>query len=162
MLHGTISNASSCLDIIVMYRPPGNQSFSAFLDEFSDFLDAAMCKPSPVVITGDLNIHLDNISSPNTLKFNDVISSHGISQLVTSPTHDKGHILDVIMVRNSDNVPCSHLKVIPGISDHSAITCLLKYEKPPRTDSTFTCRNIRRIDRAEFARDVVDSNKNLC
>ena len=153
-MHGTISNSSSCLDIIVLYRPPSNQSFSAFLDEFSELLDMTIYKPSPIVITGDLNIHLDSTSSLNTQKFNDLLSSHGLSQLVTSPTHDKGHTLDVVIVRNSDDLLCSGLKVVPGISDHSAITCRLRHEKPLRTDSTFTCRNIKAIDRAALADDV--------
>ena len=154
-MHGTVSNAYSCVDIVVVYRPPGNHSFSTFLDEFSEFLDETMYKPSPLVITGDLNIHFDSTSSPNTLRFNDLISGHGISQLVSSPTHEKGHILDVIMVRNSDNVLYSSLKVFPGISDHSAISCLLKFAKPPRTMSEFTCRIIKKIDRAAFAEDIV-------
>ncbi|XP_041481800.1 uncharacterized protein LOC121428971 [Lytechinus variegatus] len=139
---------------MVLYRPPGNQSFSAFLDEFSELLDMTLLKPSPIVITGDLNIHLDSLSSPNTQKFKDLLSSHGVSQIVTSPTHDKGHTLDAVIVRNSDNLLCSGLKVIPGISDHSAITCRLRHKRPLRTDSTFTCRNIKAINREAFANDV--------
>ncbi|XP_071476415.1 uncharacterized protein [Diadema antillarum] len=154
-MHGTVSYAHSCVDIVVVYRPPGNHSFSTFLDEFSQFLDETMYRPSPLVITGDLNIHFDNTSSPITLRFNDLISGHGISQLVSSPTHDKGHILDVIMVRNSDNVLYSSPKVFSGISDHSAVSCLLKFVKPSRVMSEFTCRNIKKINRTAFAEDIV-------
>ncbi|XP_072172352.1 uncharacterized protein [Diadema setosum] len=154
-MHGTVSYEHSCVDIVVVYRPPGNHSFSTFLDEFSQFLDESMYRPSPLVITGDLNIHFDNTSSPNTLRFNDLISGHGISQLVSSPTHDKGHILDVIMVRNSDNVLYSSPKVFSGISDHSAVSCLLKFVKPSRVMSEFTCRNVKKINRTAFAEDIV-------
>ncbi|XP_071492587.1 uncharacterized protein [Diadema antillarum] len=133
----------------------GNHSLSTFLDEFSQFLDETMYRPSPLVITGDLNIHFDNTSAPNTLRFNDLISGHGISQLVSSPTHDKGHILDVIMVRNSDNVLYSSPKVFYGISDHSAVSCLLKFVRPSRVMSEFTCRNIKKINRTAFAEDIV-------
>ena len=63
-MSATISSDSSCMDISVIYRPPGGHSFSKFLEEFSDFLDGRMYRTPPFVITGDLNIHLDNNSAP--------------------------------------------------------------------------------------------------
>ena len=154
----TVTSDSSSMDITVMYRPPGNQNFSTFLEDFSEFLDGRICRMSPLVITGDLNIHFDNCPSQNTQKFNDLISTHGISQLVSSPTHDKGHILDIVLVRNSDRGLRSGLQVVPGISDHSAITWNFSSGTTRRTDSVFTCRNIKGIDRVAFAKDVTDSN----
>ena len=153
-----VTSDSSSMDITVMYRPPGNQNFLTFLEDFSEFLDGRICRMSLLVITGDLNIHIDNYSSPNTQKFNDLISTHDISQLVSSPTHDKGHILDIVLVRNSDRVLCSGLQVVPGISDHSAITWNFSSGTTRRTDSVFTCRNIKGIDRVAFAKDVTYSN----
>ncbi|XP_041463766.1 uncharacterized protein LOC121414775 [Lytechinus variegatus] len=72
-LSGTLSHAGSKqVDIIVVYRPPGFQGFSQFLIDFSAFLDERLCNPSSILITGDLNIHLDKTSSPHTLKFLDL------------------------------------------------------------------------------------------
>ena len=134
MMSGTLKSDSTSVDIIVIYRPPrSHSSISTFLDEFSSMLDNRMFKPSPLVITGDFNIHLDNLSSPNTLNFNDLLTSHGLSQEVTMPTHAKGHILDVFIVHNFDNQLYSDVQVIPGISDHSAITCKLHLTKPHLT-----------------------------
>ncbi|XP_041479574.1 uncharacterized protein LOC121427303 [Lytechinus variegatus] len=143
------------MDISVIYRPPGGHSFSRFLDEFSDFLDRRIYRTPPFIITGDLNIHLDNNSSPNTQKFNDLISGHTISQLVDTPTHDRGHILDVVMVRDSDDrALLSKPRVIPGISDHSAILWKVNFPKPSRSQSTIISRNINNIDRVTFANDI--------
>ena len=91
LMSATISDSYN-MDISIMYRPPGNQNFLKFLEDFSDFLDQRIYRMSPLVITGDLNIHFDSTESPNTQKFNDLINTHGISQLVSSPTHEKGHI----------------------------------------------------------------------
>ena len=157
-MSAVISNGTTSLEILVIYRPPGYQSFSLFINEFSDLLDEKLYKLSPLVITGDLNIHLDNPSSQHTQNFNDLVNGHGLCQLVTTPTHDLGHILDVILVRNSDRLLYSHLRVIPGISDHSAVTCLLRFDKPKRKVATFSSRDIKGINRTDFANDVTSSS----
>lgn len=79
-------------------------------------------------------------------------------QLVKSPTHDKGHILDVVMVRADDRALCSKPRVTPGISDHSAIIWKFSFDKPRRTQSTYVCRNFKDIDRETFAQNVADCN----
>ena len=127
-----------------------SQSFSLFINEFSDLLDEKLYKLSPLVIIGDLNIHLDNPSSQHTQNFNDLVNGHGLCQLVTTPTHYLSHVLDVILVRNSDWLLYSHLRVIPGISDHSVVTCLLRFDKPNR--------DIKGINRTDFANDVTSSS----
>ena len=160
MMSGTLKSDSTSVDIIVIYRPPrSHSSISTFLDEFSSMLDNRMFKPSPLVITGDFNIHLDNLSSPNTctLKFNDLLTSHGLSQEVTMATHAKGHILDVFIVCNFDNQLYSDVQVIPGISDHSAITCKLHLTKPHHNGKRVVVRNIKAIDRVSFARNAMQS-----
>ncbi|XP_030834679.1 uncharacterized protein LOC115921383 [Strongylocentrotus purpuratus] len=157
-MSGTVSGGSTQVDIIVIYRPPGYQSFTQFLIDFSALLDERLCKLYPLLITGDLNIHLDNTSSQHTLRFVDLINNHGLSQLVRSPTHDKGHILDVVLMRNSDNLSISKPSIVPGISEHAAITCVLRFTKPARSDRTFASRNIIDINRIAFAKDVAESD----
>ena len=45
-----------------------------------------------IVITGDLNVHLDIVS--------ETLTDHGMTQLVTDATHSKGYLRDVVIVRN--------------------------------------------------------------
>ena len=145
MMSASVTSNSSSMDIVVAYRPPGPQSiFSDFLDEFSTMLDERIMRPSPLVITGDLNIHLDDPSAANTRKFNDLLVAHGLLQGVRSPTHERGHILDVFMTRMIDSDMFSDLKILPGISDHAAITCHLHLKKPPKTERLMVLRNIKR------------------
>nr|XP_054765343.1 uncharacterized protein LOC129272137 [Lytechinus pictus] len=154
----TVSSGTTSLEVLVIYRPPGFKCFSMFMNKFSDLLDERLYTLSPFVITGDLNIHLDDLSSQHTRGFNDLIDRHGLRQLVTESTHDRGHILDVILVRNSDRLLHSRPRVILGISDHLAINCFLRFDKPKCDVSTFSSRNIKSINRNYFINDIKDSN----
>ena len=85
------------------------------------------------MIAGDLNlpgIDWQNYCSSNPIEqlFLDTFSNFGIEQLITSPTHSGGNILDLVLtdkphlisnVRISEhNIPCK--------SDHSAVSFTLK------------------------------------
>jgi len=52
--------------IFNIYRPPSSSThskpFSVFLDEFSSFLFSPATTPHEFIITGDFNIHLDNLA----------------------------------------------------------------------------------------------------
>ena len=114
----TLTVVSTSVDIVVIYRPP-NTCFNKFMEDFSLMLDELIFRPIPLLITGDLNIHLDNPALPNTKKFHELIASYGLLQKVSSPTHEKGHILDVLIIRNLEGHQYSNIQVIPGLSDHS-------------------------------------------
>ena len=58
-----------------------------------------MLDPHEMVITGDLNFHLDTETAPDVRRFSETLADHGMVQLVTDATHNKGHILDVVIVR---------------------------------------------------------------
>ena len=58
----TITSTGRSVDLIVVYRPPGHQHpFANFVDEFTPLLEDSTLKCTPLVITGDLNIHFDNV-----------------------------------------------------------------------------------------------------
>ena len=55
------------------------------------------------MILGDLNLHLDKTDLLETVKFNTLLSIHGLMQKVDFSTHCSGHILDVMIVREHDS-----------------------------------------------------------
>ena len=83
----------------VVYRPP-NLSKSQFLDEFGMFLEGAALSGYENILLGDLNFHLDKHDTW-TLKFYDILEQFSFTQLVNTPTHIQGHILDALCVRDS-------------------------------------------------------------
>ena len=95
------------------------------MDVFFDYLDNIMELTStyacPIIIMGDLNIHLDVTVDPSAVRFQTVIESYGLLQHVSSPTHHAGHLLDVFITRT--DIPVHDVDVQPSdMSDHSFIT----------------------------------------
>ena len=95
------------LPVFNIYRPPPSAAcrvpFSKFLDEFSSFLSLA-ATPHEFIITGDLNIHLDNLTDTLTSQFLSVLSSFNLTHHADFPTHDKNHIHILFLQRNSLNL----------------------------------------------------------
>ncbi len=63
--------------------------------------------------------------------------------------HEKGHILDNLIIHKLESHLYLNVQVIPGISDHSGVTCKLQ---PYRTVNMVNARIIKAIDRAAFAK----------
>ena len=71
---------------------------SVFFDQWSAYLDAVMLDPHDIVITCDLNFYLDIVSEPDAWHFSEMFADRGMTQPVTSATHNKGHLLDVVII----------------------------------------------------------------
>ena len=116
-----------------VYRPGSKSSTKEkkeFLEEFSNFLELLVVFNSHIVITGDVNIHLDDTNDINTKKFNVIMDCFGLSQIIKQATHVAGHTLDVVMTRSDMASSVSTTVQFPGIiSDHSLITVNLPMEK---------------------------------
>ena len=87
--------------LCIVYRPPPSKrnglKNSVFFDEWSLSLDRLPVITKDVIITGDLNVHLDNVHDADALRFNGTLEAHGLVQHVVGPTHKKGHTLDVVI-----------------------------------------------------------------
>ena len=70
--------------------------------------------------------------SADAIKFISLIEGFGFTQLVTENTHDKGHCLDLVLVRRENSAFVSNVKTdITGLSDHSAVSSSLTVPRPP-------------------------------
>ena len=80
-----------------------------------------------LLIVGDFNIHVD--SSNNESKgFLDILNANGLTQHVTSPTHQKGHTLDLVITREQSNLLSgSPIVFISGVSDANSSSSLDHY-----------------------------------
>ena len=111
----------------------------------------------PNVILGDLNLHLDKQDGWSQ-KFNDSLCQYNFTQIIDSPTHIHGHILDVICVRDTfSKALCA--KVIAGLSDHLAITFSVNIpiEVPCKFRQVNT-RKIHKINITDFKEDILNSD----
>ena len=84
-----------------------------------------------------------------------MLGGYGLSQEMSSPTLDKGHILHVFITHKYEKQMYSDLQVVPGISDRAAIVRhLSSSQTTPGWQKLVVCRNIKAIDGASLARSV--------
>jgi len=104
----------------------------AFFDEFSNLLEPTAAYASPVIIAGDINIHLDTATDQNTVTFVQLLDARGLTQHVTGATHAThrgGHCLGVLITPSDLHVP-SVCTGLPMLSDHSQIVAELDLRAP--------------------------------
>ena len=110
-----ISRSLSCV-VAVVYRP-GSVATSEFFTEMTDVLDRLLTFVEPVYIVSDFNVHLEHPHDTATCELNDDFAAHGLMNSVTSPTHDHGGALDVVVSRS--DLPAPSVDVVDvGLSDH--------------------------------------------
>ena len=111
-------------------------SISTFLDQFSSLLEPILLCKEPLIITGDFNIHVDIPSE--SLQFSELLRS---LSLIQQPTHEKGHILDLIISRSADNIILSDPSPVHLFSDHFSISCSLSLSKPSLSSQVVSYRS---------------------
>lgn len=91
--------------VYVVYRPPPSRTNklknSTFFDEWTEFIDRLAVIQEELIVTGDLNFHLDNEEACDTRKFLETLRDHGLVQHIRGPTHNRGHTLDVVITREN-------------------------------------------------------------
>jgi Endonuclease-reverse transcriptase len=115
--------AQSCglnLLVIVIYRPGSENITNTFFDDFADLLERVAKHASPLLIVGDVNVHLDDETDSSTIKFQHLLAAHGLGQRVHVATHSGGHTLDVVITRDETQINLLHVDP-PILSDHSFI-----------------------------------------
>uniref|UniRef100_A0A8C6S6Z5 Reverse transcriptase domain-containing protein n=1 Tax=Neogobius melanostomus TaxID=47308 RepID=A0A8C6S6Z5_9GOBI len=134
---------SQSLTAAVIYRPPKN--CPAFLSDFTDFVTQLSSISPSVLLLGDFNIHIDSPTAKFTSDFLDILNCLNLTQHVTSPTHNHGHILDLVCSTPSLTIHNLSLTDLT-ISDHLAITLDIITPSPTAKHSrTITFRNLKSI-----------------
>ena len=122
------------MNIYLVYRPPTSGV------ENTDLL-CSLVSTMPVnsLLIGDIN--LPNIDwntgrgSTSAKKLYDAVTTGGLEQLVRSPTHNKGNILDLIITNMADKVLNVTLDAPIGKSDHCTIKLELDIKKQRGSDT---------------------------
>ena len=135
--------SSQPLLFVIVYRPP--RPYTEFLSEFSDFLSRLVLESNKIIISGDLNVHVDVETDSLRNAFISLTESIGFAQCVDKPTHKFNHTLDLVLVYG---IEIEHLIVFPykkTLSDHYLIT----FE--------FTLVDFAPLDRNVFGRNLSES-----
>ncbi len=107
VLHIMLSKETSVNDkspvmfvLATVYRPPGHHT--DFIKEFADFLSELVLAADKVLIVVDFSIHVNNEKYYLGSVFIDILSSIGVKQHVSGPTHCRNHTLDLIQSHEID------------------------------------------------------------
>nr|XP_054755564.1 uncharacterized protein LOC129261530 [Lytechinus pictus] len=91
----------------------------------------------------------------------DLLESCGLKQVISEPTHTRGHTLDLLIVRESEGIT-DNIRVLPAMpSDHAAITFTAALARPPVSRQQVHHRKLRCIDYEQFSRDIEGKFSNI-
>lgn len=156
-----VTAGSVSIRLIAVYRPPPSKknkfTIKAFLDEFSTLTESLVITTGKVVIAGDFNFHVNDITNTAASSFRQLLEASGLKQHVQEVTHNRGHTLDLIITKLSDSL-VSNIKTLPmSSSDHSVVACQLKCPRPKPTRITVSHRKLKSIDPVALRNDIASS-----
>jgi len=119
--------------VILVYRPPNIASSLTY--KLLKYLQS-LCEDD-VIIVGDFNFSANNINWDNNTAFTkcgkeflEFINNFKFSNVITSPTHNKGSILDLLLTNNPTSICFSQICAGLSTSDHFSILFTLNLAKP--------------------------------
>ena len=143
-------------NVWVAYHPPSSSKTSGTTSNFYAELKQLFIKASisviPTVIVGDFNVHFDDHikSEPICTLF----ESFSLTQHVHSPTHQTGHILDLVVSHTDDNFITSFTVHPDSLSDHHRIELTLSALKLAVKTVMIAKRNFRNIETDALRNDI--------
>jgi hypothetical protein len=82
LLECTVNSKDHQFQLYVLYRPPPSRvntfKIVVYFKEWSEFLDMVVVTQMEVLITGDLNFHIDDSNDSDARKFIQTISGYGL------------------------------------------------------------------------------------
>ena len=72
------------IKLLVIYRPPYSTAHRVTVATFLDEFALIILSPELQVITGDMNIHVDDPNDPDAIKFLDLLDTYGLTHTYSS------------------------------------------------------------------------------
>ena len=114
----TSSNNSFKLFVAYCLLP---SSMSIFCTKFESLLEFHVQSKVDLTFFGDFCIYVDDLNDPNSLHFLKLLNTFNYCQHVFLPTHNSGHILDLIITNASSNLIICPYMLDTYISDHKTV-----------------------------------------
>jgi hypothetical protein len=153
---------NSVIVAIGLYRPPYSTkhpvTINTFLSEFAEYLESIALVEGHLLITGDFNIHVNDLSDSSATRFTNIINSMGLINHVDIPTHVQGHTLDLIITRASTDFHITDVQATHYISDHSFICAITSLTKPVSGVKYVTRCKLGHVNMDSFKKDLQESD----
>ena len=154
----TIMSKSCSFSIIGIYHPPyslTNKITNAmFLEDFIPCCANCVITDRNIIITGDFNIHVNDVTNSEAMSFTDSMEALRLIQYVKFVTHRLGNTLDLVFLESSKHLNVS--TVCPGLfmSDHCFVMWTTSIPREDLTSKTVSTRKIKSIDVDRFVGDI--------
>ena len=102
---------------------------------------------------GDFNIHVNDVTNPDTITFRDFLDSFNLKSMVSFLTHKSGHTIDLVLQDLDANIVEDTMRGFM-LSDHNFIDCILNVEKPTRPTKMVSFRKLKSINQKAFKMDL--------
>ena len=129
----------------VQSSPQEGITNSMFIDTITEYLTHVLAKHKNNVILGDFNIHTEDLSSSNTVIFNDTMEALGLEQHVKFPTHRCGSTLDLISTEVWFGPTPAAPHRGPLLSDHHLVSLQLHHKKEIPSRKEVSVRKINKL-----------------
>ena len=152
--------------VVVVYRPPpsckNELRYEDFAVEWASYIEQFVEVQEELLIVGDFNIHVDS-SNNESQSFLDILNANGLIQHVKSSTHQKGHILDLVITREHSNLlKRPPVVFISGVSDvkssssldHFVVLCYINVNRPKTINKSVKFRAFRNIPVPDYRNDM--------
>ena len=133
---------------------------NVFLDEFTQLLEMLSASSEIFVLSGDINIHLDEDDS-YAVRMKDIFSMFNLKQYVDFPTHKLGHTIDCVLAASD----CPQISELLGnnveLSDHFLLSFKVKIYVRRSEYKSITYRDLKSLDNEQFCADVNTEYENI-
>ena len=147
------STSSKKLNFVIVYRFC-ELTPSAFLSEFYDFVENIFIHLKNLIILGDFNLHMNKTCESNVIRFNEILTTFGLNQLVDQPTHISGNTLDLI-ITNQGETQIQKITVDHACySDHSLVYFNVPFDFHKPQDKIIYLKDYSGINIENFKDDI--------
>ena len=116
----------------ISHAPPSElykHIIMTFTDEFLEKYVEFGVKYYNMLIVGDFNIHVEDVTNGDAEQFIDMCKAIGLDQHVNFATHHNEHTLDLVLTELNSAIQMRKIKPGEYISDHFLVDFIINYEK---------------------------------
>ena len=151
--------------IIAIYHPPYSDANpvtnSMFIDDFTNWIGERVMTYDNIIITGDFNLHVNEVDNPEIQVYNNTITALGFNQVVDFEAHKKGNHLDLILVEELSKLKIANCFPGPYLPDYCTVETVLTQNREDMQRKSVTNRKIYNIDQQQFIQDLKLQDLNL-
>ena len=131
----SLRSASVTVVHVIIYRPGTKPATDGFFTELTALLEIVATFRNERIITGDFNIHVNDVTDWRSRRLADILESFGLLQSVSEPTHWQGNTLDLVITRSDGRPTTCSVDPPKVISDHALIVCQFQAYNSPSARS---------------------------